>query len=186
LQPEQYVLVTSLPLSPADKAKIIVALEPYLRATEDVIGAEDLNNLLRKYRDVESQHFKLWMSSTNVLQRVLHNATRVQTDFDLERIRRAMPLYVQITNYSRALQIIERHKVIIISGVPGIGKSTLADMLLFAHLGAGYEPIVIKGDVKEAKDVFRENKRQIFYFDDFLGETFLGNRFDFLGKREDL
>ena len=34
--------------------------------------------------------------------------------------------------------------------------------------------------------MFRKDGHQIFYFDDFLGDTFLGNRlFDFLGKKED-
>jgi hypothetical protein len=33
--------------------------------------------------------------------------------------------------------------------------------------------------------LFNNEAHQIFYFDDFLGETFLGNRPDFVGKKED-
>ena len=61
----------------------------------------------------------------------------------------------------------------------------LADMILFAHLEAGYEPVVIKVDVSEGRRLFKDGKKQIFYFDDFIGETFLGQRIDFTGKRED-
>jgi len=54
--------------------------------------------------------------------------------------------------------------------------STLADMLSFAHLEAGYHPVVIKSKSVEGRDRFKQNTQRIFYFDDFLGETFLGNR----------
>lgn len=185
LNPKRYVLVTTLPLSPADKDKILAVLHPYTTTPQDVFGAEDLNNLLGRHSRIEEQHFKLWMSSTQVLQRVLHNTTHVQTEFDVKRVLRNIPLYVQTSNYAKALSILDKHRVVIISGVPGIGKTTLADMLLFAHLEAGYQPIIVKADIKEAKDLFRSGKEQVFYFDDFLGQAFLGQRFDFLGKRED-
>jgi len=185
LAPTRYVLVTSVLLNPADKDRIVAALQPFVHGPQDVLGANDMNNLLGRHTAIETQHFKLWMSSTAVLQNVLHNATRVQTEFDVQRVISRIPLYVQTSNYGRALHILEEHRVVIISGPPGIGKTTLADMLLFAHLEAGYQPVTIKGDIKEAKDVFRRETPQIFYFDDFLGQTFLGNRFDFLGKRED-
>ena len=185
LNPNRYILVTSLPLNPADKDKIKAALNPYIQTTHDILGSEDLNNLLGRHPEIETQHFKLWMSSTAVLQRVLHNAEQVQTEFDVERVRRAVPLYVQTGNYSRAMKILEEHKVVIISGVPGVGKTTLADMLLFAHLESSYRPIVVKSEISEGRKLFNDELRQIFYFDDFLGETFLGKRFDFLAKKED-
>jgi hypothetical protein len=185
LAPQRYVLVTSLPLSPNDKTKVQKTLHPYVRTPGDIFGAEDLNNLLAIHSDVETQHFKLWLSSTAVLQRVLHNAEQVQTDFDVDRVRREIPLYVQTSNYTRAMRILGEHRVVIISGVPGIGKTMLADMLLFAHMESSYQPHVIKSEIVEGRRQFRSELRQIFYFDDFLGETFLGNRFDFLGKKED-
>jgi len=58
-------------------------------------------------------------------------------------------------------------------------------MLLFSHLESAYQPIVIKADIREGRKQFSKEAPQIFYYDDFLGETFLGNRFDFLGKKED-
>lgn len=186
LAPSRYVLVTSLPLNPADKERISVALNPHIKMTEDIFGAGDLNNLLGLYPEIEQQHFKLWLSSTAVLERVLHNAEKIQTDFDVERIQRMIPRYVQTSTYPGAMQILAEQRFVIISGVPGIGKTTLANMLLFAHLEAGYEPVVIQSSIVEGKAQFKKEAHQIFYFDDFLGDTFLGNRlFDFLGKKED-
>jgi hypothetical protein len=160
-------------------------VSPYVQTTHDIFGAGDMNNLLGLHSEIETQHFKLWMTNTAVLQRVLHNAEKVQTEFDVERVRRAIPLYVQTSNYSRAMRILEEHKVVIISGVPGVGKTTLADMILFAHLESSYHPAVIRSEIAEGRRCFNEESRQIFYFDDFLGDTFLGNRVDFLAKKED-
>ena len=185
LNPARYLIVTSLPLSPIEKDNIRRVLHPFISSTHDVLGSEDLNNLLRRYALVEQQHFKLWMSSTAVLQRVLQNAERVQTEFGVERILRRIPLYVQTPNFQRALKILDDQRVAIISGVPGIGKTTLADMLLFRHIEAGYQPVLIKSEISEARKQLNRETKQIFYYDDFLGETFLSNRFDFFGKRED-
>jgi hypothetical protein len=185
LKPKRYVLVTSVALNPSDKDKITAALHPFIKNTHDIFGADDLNNLIGKHSEIEIRHFKLWLSSTAVLQRVLHNASRVQTQFDVDRVRRNIPLYVQTSNYTRANKILSESRFVITSGVPGIGKTTLADMLLFAHLEAGYQPVIIKSEISQGRDLFDSEAPQVFYFDDFLGETFLGNRFEFLGKKED-
>lgn len=185
LAPARYVLVTSVSLSPRNKADIRSALHPHVRADEDVLGAEDLNNLLRRHPRVEQSNFKLWFSSSAVLQRVLHNAEKVQAEFEVDRVRRRLPLYVQGAAYSKAVEILAREHVVVISGVPGIGKTTLADLLLFAHLERGYEPVVIKSEITEAKRLFNKERKQVFYYDDFLGQTFLGARSDFLARRED-
>lgn len=108
-----------------------------------------------------------------------------QNSRSVERVRRRLPLYVQSAAYTKAVEILAREHVVVISGVPGIGKTTLADLLLFAHLEQGYEPVVIKSEIAEAKRLFNRERKQVFYYDDFLGQTFLGARSDFLGRRED-
>ena len=78
--------MTSLPLNPADKAKIQQVFRSYIMSSDDIFGSNDLNNLLGRNKDIETQHFKLWLSSAAVLERVLYNAVKVQSDFDVARI----------------------------------------------------------------------------------------------------
>ena len=174
LNPERYVLVTSVALSPHNKDAIKELLAPYILSPNDVIGANDIDGLLQRHPDVARANFKLWLTSTEILERVLHNAVKCQTEFEIERVIRKLPIFVQNAAYPRAQEILNATNVLVISGVPGIGKTTLAEIMLYAHLEQGYEPIVIQTDVREGKDVFKPKRRQVFYFDDFLGQTFLG------------
>jgi hypothetical protein len=184
LSPARYVIVTSVGLTPANKDEIIATMQPFILGVGDVLGAHDLDGLLSRHPSVEKANFKLWLTSTAVLERVLHNAEQCHTDFELDRIQRKLPLFVQSNAFPRAKDLLDETRIVVISGVPGIGKTTLAEMLLYAHLEQGYQPVVIQGDVVEGKRFFRPVK-QIFYYDDFLGQTFLGDRKEYLGRNED-
>lgn len=178
LKPKRYVLVTSVELSASNKDTIVELFDPFIVSPNDVKGANDIDGLLQRHSNVVRANFKLWLTSTEVLERVLHNAEVCQTEFAVERVIRKLPIFVQNAAFPRAQDILDKTNVLVISGVPGIGKTTLAEMLLYAHLEQGYEPVVIRTDVREGKNVFNSKRRQVFYFDDFLGQTFLGeNRF---------
>lgn len=186
LRPSRYVIATTVALTPPNKDEIVDALQPFLLGTRDVFGAGDLDGLLSRHPEVERANFKLWLTSTSVLDRVLHNAELCQTDFEVDRIRRKLPLFVQNDAFPRAKQLLEESRVVVVSGEPGIGKTTLAEMLLYAHLDEGYEPVVIQAEVAEGKKCFKSGAKKIFYFDDFLGQTFLGDRVEYLGRNQDV
>ena len=185
LRPVRYVMATSCGLTPVNKNKIVAAMQPFIQRTGDVLGAQDLEGLLRRHPSIEKTNFKLWLTSTSVLERVLHNAEQCHTDFEIERIRRKLPLFVQSAAFPRAKKLLDTARIAVISGIPGIGKTTLAELLLYAHLEQGYQPIVIQGHISEGKKFFRPTEQQIFYYDDFLGQIFLGDRKEYLGRNED-
>jgi hypothetical protein len=185
LKAARYVVVTSLGLSPANKDEIAAALAPFVLTPTDILGENDIEGLLSRHPAVERANFKLWLTSTSVLERVMHNAEHCQTDFGVERIRRKLPLFVQSDAFPRAAELLEKTRIAIVSGAPGIGKTTLAEMLLYEHLNRGFEPVVIQSEVAEGKKLFRPKDKQIFYYDDFLGQTFLGDRREYLGRNED-
>jgi hypothetical protein len=185
LNPSRYVVMTTVGLSPGNKQSILQTLTPYVKSTSDVLGADDLDGLLAKHPNVERANFKLWLTSTSVIDRVLHNAEVCQTEFEVERIQQKLPLFVQNQAYPQAKEILTATRILVVSGPPGIGKTTLAEMLLYASLEEGYEPVVIQADITEGKKLYRRGARQIFYFDDFLGQTFLGDRREYFGQNQD-
>jgi len=131
LKPERYILSTTVELTPNRKEQIIKVFEGYIKDYEDIIGKEDLNNLLGQYPEIEKKHFKLWLSGTNILDRILHSKIYNQTNFEEDAIKENMNIYVMNQSYNDALKIIEKHNFVIISGIPGIGKTTLARILVY-------------------------------------------------------
>jgi hypothetical protein len=81
LAPSRYVVVTSAGLTPANKDEITDALQPFVLSAHDVIGEDDLEGLLNRHPDVERANFKLWLTSTSVLERVLHQRGSLPNGF---------------------------------------------------------------------------------------------------------
>lgn len=184
LRPTRYIVATSVPLSPDNKQAIVQVFGGEL-AVADVLGQDELNNLLGRHSNVEQKHYKLWLASRAVLDRVLHSDIRTQTEFQVEKVHSTIRRNVRSDAYPKALDILNQNRVVIISGAPGVGKTTLANMLLYAHLERGWEPVIIRRDLAEGQKLFQRGKPQIFYFDDFMGATFLGDRASGLLRNED-
>ena len=175
LAPKRYILVTSVPLSRVNKSEIQPLFGDIL-STDDILGQDDLNNLLGLHPTIERAHYKLWLTSRPVLDRVLHNAVVTQSEFEVARVYEEIRKYVSSDALPRALEILDRDHVAIVTGQPGVGKTTLAKMLLYQHLEAGFEAVSLIADFRAARDRYQVGKRQIFYFDDFIGSTFLGDK----------
>lgn len=185
LSPSRYIIVTSLPLSPANKASIQKFFASNVLKAEDIITADDLNNLLSMYPEIETSHHKLWLASVPVMQQVLHNAEHTRAAFEIERISEKIKRYVQSDAYSKAIKILDEENFVIIAGQPGVGKTTLAEMLVYAYAKENFMPIVINANIEEARKLYTPGKKQIFYYDDFLGATFLHEQHAFIGANND-
>lgn len=71
----------------------------------------------------------------------------------LTKIQRDAKVYVENGSFREALSILERLNVCLIVGVPGIGKTMLAEMLLLHYYSLGYEVTKVEGDISEASEV---------------------------------
>jgi Restriction endonuclease len=108
LKPTRYILATSVGLTPTRKEELLKVLAPYCLEPADLLGREDINNLLTQHNDVERQHFKLWLTSATVLERVLNAGIFSESDRHLERIRQRLCRYVPNPSLERAQQILQK------------------------------------------------------------------------------
>jgi hypothetical protein len=113
---------------------------------------------------------------------LLASATYSRSKSLAEEITDLLPRWVPGQVFFKARELVHREKVCVIAGVPGIGKTTLAKMLLADAIAEGYDAIAVSADIEEAWAVYDPGRQQIFYYDDFLGRTALTAR---LGKNEE-
>lgn len=173
LKPKKYLFVTSLPLSRKEKHEIKEIFNPYIEKESDIYGQEDLNDILKNNSDIEERYYKLWLSSTTVLRRILNNAIKGRSEFLIEDIEAKAKRYVMTENHQKALTKLNDSHTIIIAGEPGIGKTILAEHLALMYVEKEFEFCSIENSLNEAEDIFDPEKKQLFYFDDFLGSNYL-------------
>lgn len=170
LKPIRYILVTSLALTPGNKSEITKLMSPYILSNGDILGKSDLNNLLVKFPEVEKNNFKLWLTSKAVMDRIMHSDVYARSQIALEEIQNKLRHYVQSKSYYEAKEILSETNYCIIAGVPGIGKSTLAEILLVDYLATDFEIYKVTS-MNEVLRIYLSGKKQVFYYDDFLGQT---------------
>ncbi len=82
------------------------------------------------------------------------------------------------------MEFLDAKRICILAGVPGVGKTSLAEMLAVQYVNHGYQLVAVQQNVSEALSVFSADPecRQFFLYDDFLGQISDGDK---LGKNED-
>lgn len=168
----RYILTTSIGLTPKNKDRLLDALGSRCRSLADIYGKDDLNNLLAKNPAIEERHYKLWLTSTATLTGIMHAGIITDSISHLDDVRRRLSRYVPNASLDRAKEILNQHHFCIVSGIPGVGKTTLAEVLV-AHLvdKDGFAPFRVNNRLEELRPIKDRSKKQVFYFDDFLGRT---------------
>ena len=110
LNPERYIFVTSVPLSRDNKKEIRTLFAPHIMKDNDIFGQEDLNDILSRNPAVEEKHFKLWISSTTVFNRIINNAIKGRSEFELEQIEKQSFKYIQTESHDKAIKILNTNK----------------------------------------------------------------------------
>ena len=170
---DRYILSTSVGLTPENKTEIKTMFSPYIKATKDILGKDDLNNLLGEYSEVEKQYYKLWLGSTAVLDDILNKRINNWSEMTLEEARKDVSLYVMNDSFERALTVLKENRYVIISGIPGIGKTTLSRMLAYQILAKDNDEFIKVNSMDDASQKLQKGKKQVFFYDDFMGSSFL-------------
>ncbi|WP_298117285.1 restriction endonuclease [Flavobacterium sp.] len=185
LKPNKYIFITSKKLSRINKQEIKAIFHPYIKREDDVFGYQDLADFLSKKenQDIVEQNFKLWITSTSVLDLIYNNAIKGRSESTIREIEENSYKYAITENHKKGLKILEESNVIIMTGEPGIGKTTLADNLSLYYTAKGYEFCDIEENLNEAESIFREKEKKkiLFYCDDFLGS----NLYDAINNKRD-
>ncbi|MGW4692482.1 nSTAND3 domain-containing NTPase [Kitasatospora cineracea] len=178
----RYILATSASLTRSNKADIVDIFNGVNLDQSDILGMDDLENLLSSHPEVEIRNFKLWITSSAVLDRLLNSDLYSRNSAFIDKVARRRRIYVHSEAFSAAERILESSHVCVISGVPGIGKTTLAETLLVRLMSDGWEVCLASEDISDVERLWKPDKKQAFLYDDFLGQNILTGS---LNKNED-
>ncbi|CAM5710525.1 nSTAND3 domain-containing NTPase [Streptomyces aurantiogriseus] len=182
LAPDRYIVATTVGLTVDGKEELCGAFAPYVRDTGGLYGVDEIVAELLRRPDLVRRHFRLWLSSTSVLQTVLNQDRYLRSSWLQKRLPGIADTFVPHEGFERAKQLLDTQQVCVIAGIPGVGKTTVALMLAAWLMGNNYEVHEISQDVDEIGTLWRDGTRQVFLYDDFLGSTTLDTP---LNKNED-
>ncbi len=187
LSPEKYYFIISCEVS-VDKFNYIKkAFKNWMNGDDSFIYTRSkLNALLDTYKDVHQKNYKLWLNSSTIFNSLINQPLFERAKSLIKDLKRDYKYYVRNESLHKAIDMLNKHQFILISGIPGIGKTTLAKLILWEYLQKGFELIEIR-KIIEGEQILVEDSdnNQVFYFDDFLGENFL--KFDVIeGRSTDL
>ncbi|GAA0547542.1 hypothetical protein GCM10010172_31670 [Paractinoplanes ferrugineus] len=180
-KPDRYLFVTSQALGRTQKDTLAEDLDGLLLSTADIHIQPDLNEMIGRHPEVERANFKLWLASASILDMVMRSGLWARSESLLEDVSDRVKYYVSNPGYIRADRRLHDSGVVILSGVPGVGKSMLAEMLLLNHWHQGWQVVAVSSDIDEAWESIKPSVKQIFLYDDFLGQTDISER----NKNED-
>jgi septum formation topological specificity factor MinE len=171
IKPKRYILMTSLDLSVGQVDEIIMLMNPIIKNSQDIYSRERIMNLIAKYPKIEKKYYKLWLTSSNILSLILHNGVSGRSEFIKDKILKKASLYVPTNNFDIAINKLKENHFLIISGEPGIGKTTISYLLICDLLAKGYELIYVDEHLKDAEDALSNlpDVKQVVFFDDFFG-----------------
>tara|TARA_R110002124_G_scaffold60484_3_gene165876 strand:+ start:12759 stop:15026 length:2268 start_codon:yes stop_codon:yes gene_type:complete len=166
--PKRYLFFTSQSLSPKKSDELAEIFSHFLQTPDDIWGREDIEAALKRNPEIEKSHIKLWLSSTAVLERILQSGLEAFTQGTKAEILEDLRIYARNPSFDDAIRKLEGEKILIVSGPPGVGKTTLAKMVAYQYLNDGWQFYAINS-LDDGFAKIDDEKPTVFFFDDFLG-----------------
>lgn len=176
--PSRYILFTSMDLSVSQTTQLIRIMNGYIQNPQDIFDKKKINGIISKpqFSWIEDKYYKLWLASTNVLTRIMHNAQHNNIEYKVKEIYSEYKYYVLTKEFDNAYKMLDKDGIILIHGEPGAGKTVMANMLVMKYLDSGYALKFISGNRLSELEVILSpdaKEKEVVFIDDFLGSNFL-------------
>jgi hypothetical protein len=104
------------------------------------------------------------------LSSLVTGSARARSSLDVERAQALARVFWPTRAYSRARDVLARHRFVVLTGPPEMGKTAIAQMLALAQMTTGWEAHE-SSSPEQLWRVFDGKRRQVFVADDAFGST---------------
>jgi hypothetical protein len=170
LGPDVYILASSRRATPTNLEELERTIRGWANETE-VWTAHQIVQWLNSQDAVLRRHPKLWLASRAVLDAVFHADIHNRSAEFLQTAHDELRIFASNEVVAEAGDRLARQRIVILTGDPGVGKTTIARNLALQHAAEGYEIVVLVRDIAEAHARLDATAKQLFIFDDFLGKS---------------
>lgn len=177
---DTYYLMTSYKLNKSNKQELKKLLETTLKANNiNIYGRHELSDELDRCPQIKLHYITKLYDSIEVIKDVMNsNAGRklaAHSYLSEEKLRK----HIQLDVFPKVFRKLDNHKLIILTGEPGVGKTTftekLVQELVFKYSNnVDLEILEYAASDKEYEELEHNIKdRTIYILDDFLGKNAL-------------
>ena len=174
LKPCKYVLATSLDLSVNESDKLKKLIQNSIPTIAvDIWSYSTIESQLNIYPDIVKATIKLWAQNVDIVKHILNPEAETSFLCLQTKWKKIDKYFVPFENINKYTEKLDSEHVLIISGEPGIGKTTLAEYLCKLYFISGFKIVIINGfDFNNNIDLTNPDDKILFYFDDFLGTNY--------------
>lgn len=177
LNPKKYYVCCALELTPGQTNEILELFDDYMESKDNIIDIKIIDSFLQEEinKDIVKKNFKLWLSSSNILSEIYNQDIFIDCEVLLDDIEKESELFVETNTYRRCKALLENHNILIITGAPGVGKTTISKMLVLYYASLGYRIRYttngVLSDLKRAISSEKDSK-EVILLDDCLGQYY--------------
>lgn len=130
--PNKYYLCCGMELTDANIREIYNMFSSYMESDENIITLIEIDEFLQKPEnsDIVRKHYKLWLYSSGILNQLLNQNIFVDCEALLSDIEEECKYFVQTEIYNKCLDCLDKHRIIMLTGGPGVGKTITSKMLV--------------------------------------------------------
>lgn len=152
--PNKYYLCCGMELTDANIREIYNMFSSYMESDENIITLIEIDEFLQKPEnsDIARKHYKLWLYSSGILNQLLNQNIFVDCEALLSDIEEECKYFVQTEIYNKCLDCLDKHRIIMLTGGSGVGKTITSKMLVLYYASQNYTVrYTTNGDISDIK-----------------------------------
>ena len=139
--PDKYFICCGLELTHENISEIYNIFSGFMESDKNIITLLEIDEFLQNSgnSDIVRKHYKLWLHATGILNQIQNQNIFIDCESLLSEIEEESKYFVQTEVYNQCLDCLNKHRMIMITGHPGVGKTLTSKMLvLYFEIGRAH------------------------------------------------